>query len=163
MVHYAGINRTTSNAEGQNNILGHAIHSVTLKCKKKKKSKQKSTKTNKGQKIGEIFPGKSLFFMYSYFWASKNLANSNSSTFCNLSWRRILCRRLICLKELQIHSPASKLDFWEWSLPVSAGFSSDGGEIPDYPINSQTLCALGPELRQHFSIPAEPKGFIWRE
>lgn len=31
MVHYAGINHTTSNAKGQNNILGHAIHSVTLK------------------------------------------------------------------------------------------------------------------------------------
>lgn len=46
MVHYAGINHTTSNAKGQNNILGHAIHSVTLKLlKKKKKGKQKPTKT----------------------------------------------------------------------------------------------------------------------
>lgn len=38
MVHYAGINCTTSNDKGQNNILGQAInHSATIKIKKKKK------------------------------------------------------------------------------------------------------------------------------
>lgn len=33
MVHYAGINYATSNTKGQNNILGQAIHSETLKSK----------------------------------------------------------------------------------------------------------------------------------
>jgi len=28
---------------------------------------------------------------------------------------------------------------------------------------AESFCALGPELREHFSVPAEPKGFFWRE
>lgn len=51
MVHYAGINHITSNEKGQNNILGHATHTVTLKLKIKKpranKKLQKQRKTRK--------------------------------------------------------------------------------------------------------------------
>lgn len=127
MVHYAGINRTTSNAKGQNNILGQTINpSATIKIKKFKKKRQKN---------GEIFPGKSIFFMCSYFWAREKTGKYQfSSTFCNLRWRRVLCRRLVCLKEVQLRSPASRLDFsvkvitpnicwfwyrWTWNIWIS--------------------------------------------
>lgn len=43
MVHYAGINCTTSNDKGQNNILGQDInHSATIKIKKKARKMVKS-------------------------------------------------------------------------------------------------------------------------
>lgn len=46
MVHYAGINCTTSNDKGQNNILGQAInHSATIKIKNKKKKARKMVKS----------------------------------------------------------------------------------------------------------------------
>lgn len=62
MVHYAGINHITSNEKGQNNILGHATHTVTLKLKiKKTKSKQKTTKTKKDQKIVKSFLERAYF------------------------------------------------------------------------------------------------------
>lgn len=68
MVHYAGINHITSNEKGQNNILGHATHTVTLKLKIKKNQEQTKNYKNKERPENcEIFPGKSLFFMYTYF------------------------------------------------------------------------------------------------
>lgn len=100
-------------------------------------------KKKKARKNGEIFPGKSRFFMCSYLWARKKLANTNFPVLSAIwdgegyyvggwcVWKK--CR--------YAHQQAGLIFQSRWSLPISVDFSRDGGEISEDPTKTWTfLC-----------------------
>lgn len=65
------------------------------------------------------------------------------------------------MKQVQISSPASRLDFFKVITPNYLLISVEM-EVK-YLNNLQTnklFCALGSELKEYFGIPAEPKRFF---
>lgn len=133
MMHYAGINCTTSNDKGQNNILGQAInHSATIKIKKKK-----------ARKMVKSFLERAYFSYVLISEQGKNLANTDFPVLSAIwdgggyyvggwcLWKK--CR--------YAHQQAGLIFQSRWSLPISTDFSRDGGEISEYPTNRWTfLC-----------------------